>query len=212
MAEWVVDRCVKHTFECIDVLKRHMSPPHEPESHVDMENACALSSLYGLTLSVKSKAVVRRHGVTHGLVRVCTQGGIHGKLRLRKFNSRTRQVRCATRGPRHQTGGPEPVHRVQSAPRSSSPNPPWRPSPLPPCLLSSSFLSGSRSTSAESGRPPKARPRRWRWYRWSTWVAKGSAIGGFGGGWLEHPRQRMGAQWAGLSLGVPSCQEPQGTP
>ena len=29
-------------------------------------------------------------------------------------------------------------------------------------------------------------------------MAKGSAIGGFGGGWLEHPRQRLGAQWPGL--------------
>ena len=58
--------------------------------------------------------------------------------------------------------------------------PPW-PLPSPPGLLSSSSCAGSRSTSSESGRPPRARPRRWRWYRWSTWIAKGGAIGGLGG-------------------------------
>ena len=30
-------------------------------------------------------------------------------------------------------------------------------------------------------------------------MAKGSGIGGFRGGWLEHPRQWLGAQWPGLS-------------
>ena len=77
--------------------------------------------------------------------------------------------------------------------------PPW-PLPSPPGLLSSSSCAGSRSTSSESGRPPRARPRRWRWYRWSTWIAKGGAIGGLGGGGLEQPGQRlgcdMGGQWA----------------
>ena len=34
-------------------------------------------------------------------------------------------------------------------------------------------------------------------------MVKGGEIGGFGGGWLEHPRQWLGAQWAGLFLGVP---------
>jgi hypothetical protein len=34
-----------------------------------------------------------------------------------------------------------------------------------------------------------------------AWRAKGGAIGGFGGGWLEQPRPWRGAQWAGLSLG-----------
>ena len=37
-------------------------------------------------------------------------------------------------------------------------------------------------------------------------------MGGFGGGWLEQPRQWWGAQWAGLFLGVPSCPEPPGAP
>ena len=32
-------------------------------------------------------------------------------------------------------------------------------------------------------------------------MVKGSGIGSFGGGALEHPRQRLGAQWAGLSPG-----------
>eukprot|EP00964_Phaeocystis_antarctica_P045417 scaffold26142_cov54-Phaeocystis_antarctica.AAC.1 len=32
-------------------------------------------------------------------------------------------------------------------------------------------------------------------------------MGGFAGGSLEHLRQRPGAQWAGLFLGVPSCPE-----
>ena len=34
-------------------------------------------------------------------------------------------------------------------------------------------------------------------------------MGGFGGGSLEHPRQWLGAQWAGLALGVPSYPEPR---
>ena len=32
----------------------------------------------------------------------------------------------------------------------------------------------------------------------------------FRGGWLEHLRLWLGAQWAGLSLGMPSCPEPPG--
>ena len=35
---------------------------------------------------------------------------------------------------------------------------------------------------------------------------------GFGGGWLEHTRRWLGAQWVGLSLGVPRCLEPPGAP
>ena len=35
--------------------------------------------------------------------------------------------------------------------------------------------------------------------------SKGGEMGGFGGGELEHPRQWLGAQRAGLSLGVLSC-------
>ena len=46
----------------------------------------------------------------------------------------------------------------------------------------------------------------------SAWMVKRSEIGGFGGGWLEQPRQWLGAQWAGLFLGVPSCPEPPGAP
>ena len=30
-------------------------------------------------------------------------------------------------------------------------------------------------------------------------MVKGSGIGGFRGGWLEHPRQWLGAQWPGFS-------------
>ena len=34
-----------------------------------------------------------------------------------------------------------------------------------------------------------------------TWMVEGGGeVGGFGGGWLEHPRQWLGARWAGLSL------------
>ena len=33
----------------------------------------------------------------------------------------------------------------------------------------------------------------------SAWQVTGGCIGGFGGGSLEHPRQWLGAQWAGLS-------------
>eukprot|EP00964_Phaeocystis_antarctica_P136642 scaffold101094_cov32-Phaeocystis_antarctica.AAC.1 len=32
-------------------------------------------------------------------------------------------------------------------------------------------------------------------------MVRGGGIGGCGGGWLEHPRQWRGAQWAGLSSG-----------
>ena len=45
-----------------------------------------------------------------------------------------------------------------------------------------------------------------------TWMVKCSDIGGFGGGWLEQRRQRLGAQWAGLFLGVTSWLEPPGAP
>ena len=38
-------------------------------------------------------------------------------------------------------------------------------------------------------------------------MVKGGEIGGFGGGLLDHPRQWLGTQWAGLSLGVPSRPE-----
>ena len=31
-------------------------------------------------------------------------------------------------------------------------------------------------------------------------MVKGGEIGGFGGGSLEHPRQRLGAKWVGLCL------------
>ena len=34
-----------------------------------------------------------------------------------------------------------------------------------------------------------------RWISW--WWSKAGRIGGFGGGWLEHPRPWQGAQWAG---------------
>ena len=43
-------------------------------------------------------------------------------------------------------------------------------------------------------------------------MVNGSEIGGFGGGWLEQPRQWQGAQWAGLFIGAPSCPEPPGAP
>eukprot|EP00964_Phaeocystis_antarctica_P006186 scaffold3367_cov52-Phaeocystis_antarctica.AAC.2 len=43
-------------------------------------------------------------------------------------------------------------------------------------------------------------------------MVKGGEIGDFGGGSLEHPRQWLGAQWRGLTLGVPSCPEPPGAP
>eukprot|EP00964_Phaeocystis_antarctica_P109281 scaffold73758_cov52-Phaeocystis_antarctica.AAC.2 len=39
-------------------------------------------------------------------------------------------------------------------------------------------------------------------------MVKGGDIGGFGGGWLEHPRQWLGAQWPGpltRSAGLPSA-------
>ena len=31
-------------------------------------------------------------------------------------------------------------------------------------------------------------------------MVKGGGIGGFGGGWLEHPKPWLGTQWPGLSL------------
>ena len=37
-----------------------------------------------------------------------------------------------------------------------------------------------------------------------AWMVKRSEIGGLGGGSLERPRQWLGAQQAGLFLGVPS--------
>ena len=45
-----------------------------------------------------------------------------------------------------------------------------------------------------------------------TWIVKASAVGGFGGGWLEHPRQWLGAQWVSLFLGVLSCRNRQARP
>ena len=42
--------------------------------------------------------------------------------------------------------------------------------------------------------------------------SKGGGIGGLGGGWLEQPRQWLGAQWLGLFLGVPRCAELPGVP
>ena len=42
-------------------------------------------------------------------------------------------------------------------------------------------------------------------------MVSGGGIGDFGGGWLERPKQRHGAQWAGgLFLGVTICPEPPG--
>eukprot|EP00964_Phaeocystis_antarctica_P016631 scaffold9156_cov57-Phaeocystis_antarctica.AAC.2 len=35
-----------------------------------------------------------------------------------------------------------------------------------------------------------------------AWMGNGGEMGGFGGGYLEHPRQWLGTQWAGLVLGV----------
>ena len=43
-------------------------------------------------------------------------------------------------------------------------------------------------------------------------MVKGGGVDGFGGGWLEQSRRWLGAQWAGLFLGVPSCAEPPGVP
>ena len=45
-----------------------------------------------------------------------------------------------------------------------------------------------------------------------AWMVKGSEIGGFGGGSLEHPRQWLVAHWPGLFLRVPSCPTPPGAP
>ena len=33
-------------------------------------------------------------------------------------------------------------------------------------------------------------------------MTEGGGIGGFGGGWLQHPRRWLGAQWPGLWLRV----------
>ena len=49
-------------------------------------------------------------------------------------------------------------------------------------------------------------------HRCCAWMVKGSETSGFGGGWLEQRRQRLGAQWAGFFLGVPSWLEPPGAP
>ena len=43
-----------------------------------------------------------------------------------------------------------------------------------------------------------------------AWMVKGGGIGDAGGGWLEHPRQWLGAQRTDLLLGVPNCPEPSG--
>ena len=43
-----------------------------------------------------------------------------------------------------------------------------------------------------------------------AWMVRRSEIGGIGGGLLEQTRRWLGAQWAGLFLGVPSCPEPPG--
>ena len=45
-----------------------------------------------------------------------------------------------------------------------------------------------------------------------AYMVKGGEKGGSEGGWLTHPRPRLGAQWASLFLGVPSCPEPSGAP
>ena len=41
-----------------------------------------------------------------------------------------------------------------------------------------------------------------------TYRVKGGIIGGFGGGWLEHQRQLLGARWVGLFPVVPSYPKP----
>ena len=45
-----------------------------------------------------------------------------------------------------------------------------------------------------------------------AYIIKGGEIGDFGGGSLEPPRRWLGAQWLGLTEGVPSCPEPPGAP
>ena len=46
-----------------------------------------------------------------------------------------------------------------------------------------------------------------------TCIVKCNDISGVGGGGeLEQPRQRLGAQWVGRFLGVTSCPEPPGAP
>ena len=42
----------------------------------------------------------------------------------------------------------------------------------------------------------------WRCVHRHAWMVKRGELSGFGGGLLEHPRQWLGAQWAGLFLGV----------
>eukprot|EP00964_Phaeocystis_antarctica_P039522 scaffold22614_cov33-Phaeocystis_antarctica.AAC.2 len=44
----------------------------------------------------------------------------------------------------------------------------------------------------------------------SAWVVKRSEIRDLGGGSLEHQRRWLGAQYPGLTLGVPSCPRPPG--
>ena len=44
------------------------------------------------------------------------------------------------------------------------------------------------------------------------WMVQRSEMGGFGGGWLEHPRQWLGSERQALILGAPSCPEPLGVP
>ena len=43
-------------------------------------------------------------------------------------------------------------------------------------------------------------------------MVKGGEMSDNGGGWLEHPRPWLGAQWASLFLGVLSCPEPPDAP
>ena len=47
-------------------------------------------------------------------------------------------------------------------------------------------------------------------YERTTWTVEGSGIGDIGGGWLEHPRQWLGAKRAGLFEEPPG--EPPGVP
>ena len=48
--------------------------------------------------------------------------------------------------------------------------------------------------------------------RGSAWIVKRGEMSGFGGGLLGHLGQWLGAQWAGLFLGVLSRPEPPGAP
>ena len=70
----------------------------------------------------------------------------------------------------------------------------------------SSYLRRPRHSGRQHTRTGAAR---WRGLRGERWR---DALGGFGGGSLEHPRRWRGAQWAGLFLRVPSCLEPPGAP